>query len=181
MLDREFSEDLEELGFETNRKDVGPRQSSKFLGITFDTRTMSFRVEIASAMKFGERCADLLRSNTVTPRDMARLVGVLNWWSSALYGARWMSRSMQAMSATCVVKEQWDTAVQLTPAASEELLFWRDNVARIAPFGMPILVPKFEHMLHMWERGEEPTIGQRPQHRLVSDGGPGEWGATLVA
>lgn len=94
VLDKEFSEDLTELGFETNRKDVGPRQSSKFLGIIFDTRTMSFRVEAASAMKFGERYADLLRSSTVTPRDMTRLVGVLNWWSSALYGGKWMSRSL---------------------------------------------------------------------------------------
>ena len=85
------------------------------------------------------------------------------------------------MSATCVAKKQWDTAVQLTPAAADELVFWQDNVARIAPLGMPILVPKFEQMLHMWERGEEPTSGQRPHHRLVSDGGPGEWGATLVA
>ncbi len=44
-MDGEFSEDLLELGFETNKKDVGPGQSSKILGIVLDTRTMTFRVE----------------------------------------------------------------------------------------------------------------------------------------
>jgi len=140
VLDREFSEDLADLGFETKRKDVGPGQSSRFLGLIFDTRTMSFRVEIRGigAIKFGERCADVLRASTVTPCDMARLVGVLNWWSCVLYGAKWMSRSLEAMSATCVAKEQWDTAMHPTPAAREELVFWRDNAATIVPFGMPI-------------------------------------------
>jgi hypothetical protein len=179
-LDREFSEDLTELGFETNRKDIGAGQSSKFLGIIFDTRTMTFRIESDEAKAFDARCADMLRASTVTPRDMARLVGVLNWWAAAVWGARLMSRSIQAMSATCAAKEHWDTAVHLTQAARDELVFWRDNTVRVAAFGMPILVPKFQQMLHMWERGEEPTNGQRPQHRLVSDGGPGEWDATLA-
>ena len=60
-LDRDFSEDLAELGFETNKKDVGAGQSSKFLGIIFDTRTMTFRIEADAAKVFGERCSDMLR------------------------------------------------------------------------------------------------------------------------
>lgn len=179
-LDRDFSEDLAELGFETNKKDVGAGQSSKFLGIIFDTRTMTFRIEADAAKVFGERCSDMLRVSMVTPRDMARLVGVLNWWACAVWGAKLMSRGMQAMSATCAAKEHWDTAVLLTSAARDELVFWRDNTARVAAFGMPILVPKFQQMLHMWERGGELADGQRPQFRLVSDGGP-RWGATLAA
>jgi hypothetical protein len=84
------------------------------------------------------------------------------------------------MSATCAAKEHWDTAILLTSVAKDELVFWRDNTARVAAFGMPILVPKFQQMLHMWERGGELADGQRPQYRLVSDGGP-RWGATLSA
>ena len=179
-LDRDFSEDLAELGFETNKKDVGAGQSSKFLGIIFDTRTMTFRIEADAAKLFGERCSDMLRASMVTPRDMARLVGVLNWWACAVWGAKLMSRGMQAMSATCAAKEHWDTAILLTSAAKDELVFWRDNTARVAALGMPILVPKFQQMLHMWERGGELPDGQRPQYRLTSDGGP-RWGATLSA
>ncbi len=81
VLDAEFSEDLAELGFETNKKDVPPCQSSKFLVIIFDTRTMTFRVENEAAALFGQRCTDMLVADTVTPREIVRLVGVLNWWS----------------------------------------------------------------------------------------------------
>jgi hypothetical protein len=94
-LDEEFSQDLAELGVETNKKDVRARQSSKFLGIVFDTRTMTFRVERDVTALFGERCSDMLRAGSATPRDMARLVGLLNWWSIACWGAKLMSRSIQ--------------------------------------------------------------------------------------
>ncbi len=43
---------------------------------------------------------------------------------------------------------------------SDELSFWRDNVARIATYGIPILVTRFQEMLRMCERGEEPASGQ---------------------
>ena len=158
-LDRDFSGDLAELGFETNKKDVGAGQSSKFLGIIFDTHTMTFHIETDAVKAFGERCSGMLRADTVTPRDMTRLVGVLYWWSCAVWGAKLMSRAMQAMSAACVAREHWDTVVHLTPEVREELVFWRDNTARVAAFGMPILVPKFQQMLHMWERGGEPASG----------------------
>ena len=121
-LDRDFSEDLAELGFETNKKDVGAGQSSKFLGIIFDTHTMTFHIESDAAKAFGERCSGMLRADTVTPRDMARLVGVLNWWSCAVWGAKLMSRAMQAMSAACVAREHWDTVVHLTPEVREGVL-----------------------------------------------------------
>jgi hypothetical protein len=178
-LDEEFSQDLTELGFETNKKDVRASQRSKFLGIVFDTRTMTFRVELDVAALFGERCADILRAERSTPRDMARLVGLLNWWSIACWEAKLMSRSIQAQSATCTVKEQWDNPVSLNPTTKEELAFWRDHVVTVASFGMPILVPRYDEMLRMWNNGEEPVNGQRPRYRLVSDGGPLRWGSTL--
>ncbi len=81
------------------------------------------------------RCVEMLRVVTVTPRDMARLVGVLNWWHTAVAGAKLMSRAMQAMSATYTTKEWWDIVTHLTPAVSDELVFWRDKVVRIVAHG----------------------------------------------
>ncbi len=127
------------------------------------------------------RRVEMLRVVTVTPRDMARLVGVLNWWHTAVAGAKLMSRTMQAMSATYTTKEWWDIVTHLTLAVSDELVFWRDKVVRIVAYAMSISVPRFQEMLRMWEHEDETASGQRPQHRLISDGGPREWGCTLVA
>ncbi len=178
-LDEEFSQDLTELGFETNKKDVRASKSSKFLGIVFDTHTMTFRVELDADALFGERCVDILRTDRATPRDMTRLVGLLNWWSITCWGAKFMSRSIQSQSTSCTVKEQWDSAVSLNPTTKEELAFWRDHVVTVVSFGMPILVPRYDEMLRMWNSGEEPVRGHRPKYRLVSDGGPLRWGSTL--
>lgn len=60
-LDAEFSEDLRQLGFETNKKGFSASQSLKFLGIIFDTCTMTFRVERVAAELFHARCGAVLR------------------------------------------------------------------------------------------------------------------------
>ncbi len=180
-LDVEFSEDLAELGFETNKKDVPPSQSSKFLGIIFDTRTMTFHVEDEEAALFGQRCVDILVTEAVTPKEMTRLVGVLNWWIVTVWPAKLMSRVMQSQSATCVPKEHWDVPVLLTQSVRDELVFWKDNAVTVSSFGMPIHWPRFQELFQMWERVEEQGKGQRPRYRLVSDGGPDDWGTTLTS
>jgi hypothetical protein len=71
--------------------------------------------------------------------------------------------------------------VLLTQPEREELVFWKDNAVTVASFDMPIHRPRFQELLQMWERGEELGKGQRPRYHLVSDGGPGDWGATLAS
>jgi hypothetical protein len=55
-LDTEFSEDLRQLGFETNKKGFSASQSLKFLVIIFDTCTMTFKVERVAAELFHAHC-----------------------------------------------------------------------------------------------------------------------------
>ena len=178
-LDAEFSEDLRQLGFETNKKGFRASQSLKFLGIVFDTCSMTFRVEREAAELFHKRCVAMLQGATVTPRELAKIVGLLNWWSIAVAGAKLVSRSMQAQSAAVAAKEHWDAPSTLTEQATEELEFWRDNIVRVAELGMPIVIPRFEELQAVWERGATKTPHYGPTCRLCHDGGPAHWGATL--
>ncbi len=122
-LDDEFSEDLRQLGFETNKKGFSASQSLKFLGIIFDTLTMTFRVERDAAELFSTRCSVMLQATTVTPRELAKVVGMLNWWSIGFHGSKLISRSMQAQSEACVAREHWDVPITLAEQAAEELMF----------------------------------------------------------
>jgi hypothetical protein len=93
---------------------------------------MTFRVEREAAELFSTRCSAMLQATTVTPRELAKVVGLLNWWSIGIHGAKLISRSMQAQSAACAAREHWDVPITLSEQAAEELMFWRDNIVRIA-------------------------------------------------
>jgi hypothetical protein len=140
---------------------------------------MTFRVEREAAELFSTRCAAMLQATTVTPRELAKVVGLLNWWSIGIHGAKLISRSMQAQSAACAAREHWDVPITLSEQAAEELMFWRDNIVRIAEFGMPIVIPRFEELQAVWERSDVQTTHYGPTCRLCHDGGPAHWGATL--
>ena len=68
-LDREFSRDIRELGFETNRKDVRATTCAVFLGLGFDTISLEFWVETAKAREFACRCGEQVENRDLTAVD----------------------------------------------------------------------------------------------------------------
>jgi hypothetical protein len=83
----------------------------------------------------------MIQAATVTPRELAKIVGLLNWWSIAVTDVNLTSRSLQAQSVTVTAREHWDVSITLTEQAVDEIVFWRDNIIRISEFGMPIVTP----------------------------------------
>jgi hypothetical protein len=121
----------------------------------------------------------MLQTTTVTPHDLEKVVGLLNWWSIGICGSNLISRSMHVQSTTCSAREHWDVPITLAEPAVEELMFCRDNNVRIAEFGMPIVIPRFEELQTVWKRSDVQTTHYGPTYRLCHDGGTAHWGATL--
>ena len=180
-LDKKFTEDIRALGFETNRKDLPATTSAVFLGLGFDTVSMTFWVDPQKAAAFRGRCAELIQGQSASRRQIAELVGKLAWWEPAISNAKLMSRSLQAL--TCGKEEvgKWDEVVAFTPAALRELCFWRDNVVPLAEQRMPMLVPKLPQLRTMWAQALlAPREPAWVRAHLATDGGPIHWGAVFT-
>lgn len=150
-LDKEFSRDIRELGFQTNRKDVEATTCSVFLGLGFDTVSLEFWVEAAKAAEFAGRCGAVLQAGVASRRTMARLVGKLTWWRPAIPHARLLSRGMAAASLGATSDWEWDQESPVTGPAREDLVFWLENAESLAAFRMPMRVPTTADVEQLWE------------------------------
>jgi len=183
-LDAQFTKDIKALGFETNRKDVPPTLSAIFLGMGFDTRTMEFWVDADKAAVFAETCALMQKSGQATRREIAKLVGKLMWWDPALFNVKLMSRALQGLIAGIKEDWQWDQVVPISIRADRELVFWRDHVVSLAKRRKPMIMPRVSDLEVEWDSLVQGYKPEMRKHfplgaRLVTDGGPTHWGATL--
>lgn len=181
ILDAKFTADIKALGFETNRKDLPATTSAVFLGLGFDTISMTFWVEEEKAAHFQERCVQLLADGKASRRNIAEIVGKLSWWEPAIHSAKLLSRSLQSLTCGKEDASKWEEIVEFSPPALRELRFWRDNILNLARQRMPMIVPKIGHIKDLWMRAQANLEDESwIRAHLATDGGPTHWGAVLT-
>jgi len=80
---------------------------------------------------------------------------------------------------------RWDEIVKFSEMALRELLFWAHNMVEMATRRKPMILPRFEDLEIEWARLEAGGTSSSKgicfplRGRLVTDGGPDGWGATL--
>jgi len=184
-LDEQFTKDIKGLGFETHHKDVPPMMSASFLGLGFDTVTLEFWVSLAKAQAFADACKDLFEKGKATRREIAALVGKFMWWNPAILNMQLLSKALQQQTGGIEGAQLWDEVVQFSQLALRELQFWAHNTVEMATRRKPMILPRFEDLGIEWARLESRGVPDCSGSacplggRLVTDGGPDGWGATL--
>jgi hypothetical protein len=74
-LEAEFEQDLADLGFETNSKNIPPTTRDFFLGLGFDTRSRCFHICPLKAAAFAQRCHEVLLADDTSRKEVASLTG----------------------------------------------------------------------------------------------------------
>ena len=84
-----------------------------------------------------------------------------------------------------LAEQKCDVFTRAPAVLRRELLFWAHNTVEMATRRKPMILPRFEDLEIEWARleaGGTPSsegISFPLQGRLVTDGGPDGWGATL--
>lgn len=90
---------LESLGFviQEEKSVREPSQSLEYIGLVIDTNTMSFLPPSKKKEKLLEQCDKAYRSKTLSLKELASLLGILNWASRSVEYALAHYRKLQAM------------------------------------------------------------------------------------
>ena len=146
---------------------------------------MEFRVPLDKAQIFATSCKELHTRGQATRREITAVVGKLMWWNPAILNVKSLSKGLQHMTEGVDGKTRWDEIVKFSEMTLRELLFWVHNTVEMATGRKPMILPCFEVLeieratleaggTHISEGVTLPLRG-----RLVTDGGPDGWGATL--
>ena len=107
------------------------------------------------------------------------------WWNPAIFNVKLLPKGLQHMTGGVDGETRWDEIVKFSEMAHRELLFWAHNMVEMATRRKPMILPRFEDLEIEWARLEaggtssSEGISFLLRGRLVTDGGPDGWGATL--
>ena len=202
-LEAEFEEDLKQLGFETNSKNVPPTTRGVFLGLGFCTVKQTFWVPPEKAAAFALLCRKTLDEGQATKRELAALVGKLSWWAPALQYVQLLTRAMLAATGGAESPGKWEQVVIFDAAVIVELTHWQDNIVQLAQQERAMIPPRAENVKDDWlkksygrhavfrkSRSGDGKWRRLPHQQvagdygicdflLSTDAGPKKWGATL--
>lgn len=131
---------IESLGFVINlEKSVQiPSQSLEFLGLMIDTPSFSLSIPKAQRSNIFSVCEKLLKEKLVSLRDLASILGKLNWASIAIPYAQAHYRNLQSLYITNSRKEKSDLQfkLELSAEAKQDLDWWMSTLTSCS--GEPI-------------------------------------------
>jgi hypothetical protein len=109
----------------------------------------------------------------VSPRDVAKWRGKLQWYAPCLEGTRILTRAINKWIGA-PDEDGWDEAVQLSEEAKSELDFWAVNLPQMAGHAKPMWKLSPEELLRRFRNGE-PVVDAC----LSTDASFMGWGAVL--
>lgn len=119
---------LENLGFivHPGKSITQPTQSLEFLGMILDTQRMELQVPGAKLKKIRTEANNLLRAETVTARDVSRIVGKMSSMSQAIPPAPLFYRSLQRDLSRALEygNQAYDVNCALSKESRRELQWW---------------------------------------------------------
>ena len=125
---REVINLFESLGFliQQEKSVTDPAQSLEYIGLVINTVTMSFSLPEKKREKLLGQCSKAYTSKTVSLKELASLLGILNWASQSVEYAPAHFRSLQATYTrqSKLVSGVLSTQLTLPPEAKEDLLWW---------------------------------------------------------
>lgn len=124
---------LEYLGFVVNydKSSLVPKQTCKYLGFMFDSRTQTISLPIEKCNKIIMLTEKFSRMRKCTVRDFAQLIGVLvAACPAAKYG--WLYTKILERQKFLALQEcpNFDGSFKLNPVILEDLNWWKRNVTR---------------------------------------------------
>ena len=125
---REVINLFESLGFliQQEKSVTDPAQSLEYIGLVINTVTMSFSLPEKKREKLLGQCSKAYTSKTVSLKELASLLGILNWASQSVEYAPAHFRSLQATYTrqSKLASGVLSTQLTLPPEAKEDLLWW---------------------------------------------------------
>ena len=156
------------LGFVINEKksEPIPTQSIEFLGIGIDSTKMQFFLPESKVEAFSSRCRATLDSGTLMLRDLASLIGLLNWAVTAFGHGRAHLRGCQMLYNDGLLVSNGDLSVrtELSVAAKLDLEWWLVNLKHS---GVSIVPPRPALVIY----SDASLTGWRAACRNVKTGG----------
>ena len=120
------------LGFVINytKSQLSPVQSIEFLGCLINSVTFQISLPKDKVKSIKRECSKVLANQSITVRELARLLGKLSASIQAVFPAPLHYRSLQAVKKQTLAKQgSYESPVIWSPAALEELKWWRDHLA----------------------------------------------------
>ena len=122
---------LENLGFMINylKSVLIPATKMEFLGFLIDCQTMTLALPRDKVRKVKKECQSALNHPQITVRELAKVLGNLTSTIQAVFPGPLHFRHLQGDKNKALVHlGSYDSLVQLSPQALEELIWWRDNL-----------------------------------------------------
>ena len=123
---------LELLGFVINytKSQLSLVQSIEFLGFLINSVTFQISLPKDKVKSIKRECSKVLANQSITVRELARLPGKLSASIQAVFPAPLHYRYLQAVKKQSLAKQgSYEAPVIWSPAALEELKWWRDHLA----------------------------------------------------
>ena len=122
---------LENLGFMINylKSVLIPATTMEFLGFLIDSQAMTLALPRDKVRKVKKECQSALNHPQVTVRELAKLLGHLTSTIQAVFPGPLHFRHLQGDKNKALAHlGSYDSRVQLSLQALEELIWWRDNL-----------------------------------------------------
>ena len=122
---------LENLGFIISylKSVLIPATQMEFLGFLIDSQTMTLALPRDKVRKVKKECQSVLNYPQVTVRELAKLIGHLTSTIQAVFPGPLHFRHLQGDKNKSLAQfGSYDSLIQLSPYALEELVWWRDNL-----------------------------------------------------
>ena len=140
---------LQSLGFVLNKKKccLVPCREIQFLGFIVNSIQMTLQLPPDKVHKIQKECRHMLNKTSVSPRQLAHLIGLLTSTLPAVLPAPLHYRALQRNRATALspsgLNLDYDILVPLSPDAKADLNWWLQNLAsnngRLISFQKPSL------------------------------------------
>ena len=137
---------LQSLGFTINLKKslLIPTQAITFLGFQIDSTCMTLSLPAEKTDKILECCCRLLVSQSITLRNLASLIGLLESSRPAISRAPLHFRHLQSdlIRGLKMNQESYDALIALSPSARVELAWWLKHTLNAN--GSPVHLPPLD-------------------------------------
>lgn len=152
---------LESLGFviQEEKSVREPSQSLEYIGLMIDTISMSFILPQKKKEKLVEQCGRAFKSKTITLRELASILGILNWVGQSVNYAPANYRDLQAfyLRQSKLVRGDLSFVVTLPSEAKSNLSWWikRANFSEGRKITSPPPRPLLFFPTHRYPDGEQ--------------------------
>jgi hypothetical protein len=126
---KEVLELLIALGWTINWKKsrLEPSQTQDFLGMTIESHNMLFKVPRDMKKGIRKELESISTNKEIKLRDLARLLGKLNFIETAILPTRMMTWGMLRCK-NSQLTNGWGGQIKLTGEAKEEIVWWKGNM-----------------------------------------------------